>query len=167
MKLKNIWCLTSASRSLWALSVPPAWSGWGQTQTRLSVMYWCVHEGWDQGSPAGSFPFLSCWHPENVICSGWSEAHRQLPSEGGTNISVLIGLRLFDLKVEQKLFLNAKNSSGGRLFSDLKLRLLYYKPFRDLNREAIYQSASWLLHMSIPAFVLWLQTVLLVNCYKS
>lgn len=100
-------------------------------------MYWCVHEGWDQGSPAGSFSFLSCWHPENVICSGWSEAHRQLPSEGRTSISVLIGLGLllFDLKVEQKLFLNAKNSSGGRLFSDLKLRLLYYKPFRDLNRK--------------------------------
>lgn len=69
--------------------------------------------------------------------------HWQLPSDGGTNTSVLIGpgLRLFVLKVEQKVFIKAKNSSGGSLFFSFKTVVVLQPTFRDLNREAIYQTA--------------------------
>lgn len=73
--LKRIRCLTSASQLLWALSLPPEASGWGQTQTGLRMVHWCVHEGWNQGSPAESFSFLSCCPTESCFCSGSSEAH--------------------------------------------------------------------------------------------
>lgn len=72
-----------------------------------------------------------------------------------------------DLKVERKLSLNAKNFSGGRMFSDLKLWLIYSQTFRDLCREPIYQLAPWLLHKSIPAFIFWLFCWFIAIWFKS
>lgn len=116
---------------------------------------------WGMKSGISSWVFfllelLPCWKLF-LLRLIWSA---QLTSDGGTNRNVLLGLgrRPFDVKLEEKLVLKAKNSSGGGLFCDLKLWLLYYQSLRDPG--AIYQYTS----PYLPLYQGLVQTALLVNC---